>query len=118
MNTNSNSKIKILAIVAIVTFFVVIIFNVYFQPTKIDHTANQNLPEYTVEQLTAYDGSDSSKPIYIGLNGLVYDVTAGSSFYKVGGSYHFLAGKDSSKELNLIGGDIIKRKYPVIGILK
>jgi len=72
---------------------------------------------FTVEELAHYDGSDPTKPIYLALNGLVYDITAGKKYYEPGGSYHWLAGKDSSTDLNLIGGDIIKRKYPVVGTL-
>ena len=76
------------------------------------------LIEYRVDELSQFDGSDPSKPIYIGLNGLVYDVSAGRNYYETNGSYHYLAGKDSSNDLNMIGGDIIKRKYPVVGKLK
>lgn len=76
-----------------------------------------NYPKFTESQLTPFDGTDPNKPIYIGLNGYVYDVSAGKKFYIVGGDYHYLAGKDSSADLNFIGGDIIKRKYPVVGVL-
>ncbi|PJA14771.1 hypothetical protein CO112_04140 [Candidatus Dojkabacteria bacterium CG_4_9_14_3_um_filter_150_Dojkabacteria_WS6_41_13] len=76
-----------------------------------------SLKEFTVAVLAQYDGTDSSKPIYLAMNGLVYDVTTGKQYYEKGGTYHWLAGKDSSTDLNLIGGDIIKRKYPVIGKL-
>ena len=30
----------------------------------------------TDEQLLAYDGSDPNKPIYVALNGTIYDVSA------------------------------------------
>jgi len=75
------------------------------------------LKEYKEIELKRFDGSSNSEPIYIGLNGLIYDVSSGRDYYKVDGPYHYLAGKDSSNELNLIGGGIIKKKYPVIGIL-
>lgn len=75
------------------------------------------LPKFTSEELKKYDGTDPSRPIYLALDGNVYDVTKGSEFYRVGGSYHYLAGKDSSFELHIVGGDIIKRKYPIIGRL-
>ena len=81
-------------------------------------TLPANLPQFTREQLQAFDGTDSNKPIYIALDGLVYDVTAGREYYQVGGSYHDLAGKDSSGLLHIFGGSIIKKKYKVIGILK
>jgi predicted heme/steroid binding protein len=72
---------------------------------------------FTQAELALYNGSDPTKPIYLGMNGLVYDVTAGREYYQPGGTYHWLAGKDSSADLNLVGGEIIKRKYPVVGSL-
>lgn len=75
------------------------------------------LPEFTPDQLRVFDGTDPSKPIYLAMDGLVYDVTPGKEFYQSGGAYHDLAGKDSSGPLNLVGGSIIKRKYKVIGKL-
>lgn len=80
--------------------------------------ADKSLPTFTVDQLKEFDGSDPEKPIYLALDGAVYDVTAGKEYYQTDGSYHYLAGKDSSKELHLVGGNIIKEKYPVIGYLK
>lgn len=79
---------------------------------------DSGLPQFTLEQLKAYDGSDLSKPIYLALDGSVYDVTPGKEFYQTGGAYHSLAGKDSSDLLHLVGGSIIKRKYKVVGIIK
>jgi len=76
----------------------------------------QNQPQtFTAKDLKKYDGTDPSLPIYIAMNGLVYDVTAGKEFYQTGGSYHYLAGRDSSDELNMVGGGIIKAKYPIVG---
>lgn len=76
---------------------------------------DQALPVFSLEQLTKFDGTDPNLPIYIGLNGYVYDVTSGKKFYQTGGTYHYLAGKDSSQMLNEIGGDIIEKKYPIVG---
>lgn len=72
---------------------------------------------FTSQELQKYDGTNPDLPIYLALEGLIYDVSEGKEFYSVGGSYHYLAGKDSTKELRLFGGEIIKRKYPVIGKL-
>lgn len=80
--------------------------------------ADKSLPTFTSDELQAFDGSDPEKPIYLALDGAVYDVTAGKEYYQKNGSYNYLAGKDSSKELHLVGGNIIKEKYPVIGYLK
>jgi len=75
----------------------------------------QSLPKFTPEELKKYNGTDPKLPIYLALDGNVYDVTKGKEFYIIGGPYHYLAGKDSSFELHIVGGDIIKRKYSIIG---
>ncbi len=75
------------------------------------------LPEFTVAQLAEFNGTDPNKPIYIGMDGLVYDVSAGRNFYETDAVYHYLAGRDSSEDLKIAGADIIKRKYPVIGTI-
>ncbi len=67
--------------------------------------------------LLAFNGTDPAKPIYIGYEGKVYDVTAGKDFYATGGDYHWLAGKDATDALHLFGGDIIKNKYPPVGTI-
>jgi len=51
----------------------------------------------TDADLTAFDGSDPTKPIYLAINGTIYDVSAGARHYGPGGSYHFFAGKDASR---------------------
>jgi predicted heme/steroid binding protein len=72
---------------------------------------------FTTKELGKYDGSNPSLPIYLALDGNVYDVTSGKKFYKTGGAYHSLAGRDSSAMLHLVGGDIIKKKYKIVGKL-
>ena len=78
---------------------------------------DMNLKKMTVDELKKYDGTDPSRPIYLAYEGNIYDVTGGKEFYQKGGVYHFLAGKDSTSELNFAGGGIIKRKYPIIARL-
>ena len=51
----------------------------------------------TDDELRAYDGTDPDKPIYLALNGSIYDVSAGRSFYGPGGGYHFFAGRDAAR---------------------
>ncbi|KAL1302817.1 hypothetical protein AAFC00_003154 [Neodothiora populina] len=53
--------------------------------------------QLTDAELAQYDGADPSKPIYIALNGTIYDVTAGARMYGPGGSYHFFAGRDAAR---------------------
>ena len=60
--------------------------------------SGQKAPLYlTPEQLLAYDGSDESKPVYVSINGTIYDVSNGRHIYGPGGSYHFFAGRDASR---------------------
>lgn len=39
---------------------------------------------FSPEQLSAYDGSDAGKPVYISVKGIVYDVSAAREFYGKG----------------------------------
>ncbi len=79
---------------------------------------NSNLTVYTLDQIAQFDGTDPNKPIYLVYEGYVYDVSAGREYYDTNGSYHYLAGTDATSELKIFGGDIIKKKYPIIGIVK
>ncbi len=89
--------------------------SVYKKITIKNQVAHTDLRSFDKDSIKEFDGTDDKKPIYIALNGLVYDVSAGREFYNLQGPYHYLAGKDSSTELNLVGGSIITKKYPVIG---
>lgn len=115
--TKQKAKIsmRMLAII-LIGCLIGILYLYKWQPQKETVLPNQ-LESFTLTELAKYNGSNPTLPIYIGLNGLVYDVSSGKKFYEQGGTYNWLAGKDSSNDLNLIGGDIIKRKYPVVGIL-
>ncbi|GMJ11125.1 membrane-associated progesterone binding protein 2 [Hibiscus trionum] len=55
--------------------------------------------DLTPQQLLQFNGSDPSKPIYVAINGRIYDVTSGKSFYGPGGAYAMFAGKDASRAL-------------------
>lgn len=79
--------------------------------------ASSTLPTMSTAELAKFDGTDPTLPIYIGLDGYVYDVSAGRKFYEPDAVYHYLAGKDSSKSLHIMGGDIIKEKYRIIAVL-
>jgi len=47
--------------------------------------------------LARYDGSDPNKPLYIAIDGDVYDVSANRQTYGPGGSYHIFAGRDAAR---------------------
>ncbi|KAL7911157.1 cytochrome b5 [Trichoderma velutinum] len=51
----------------------------------------------TPEQLTAYDGKDPSKPVYVAINGTIFDVSLGRHIYGPGGSYNYFAGCDAAR---------------------
>ncbi|KAK3939268.1 hypothetical protein QBC46DRAFT_151383 [Diplogelasinospora grovesii] len=51
----------------------------------------------TMSELAQYDGRDQSKPIYLAINGTIYDVSANRRTYGPGGSYHFFAGTDAAR---------------------
>jgi len=53
--------------------------------------------QLTDADLKKYDGSDPKTPIYVAVNGTIYDVTNGRNFYGPGGSYHFFAGADATR---------------------
>lgn len=55
--------------------------------------------DLTADQLKNYDGSDEAKPIYISIRGVVFDVSAGKSFYGPGGAYDVFSGREASRAL-------------------
>ncbi|KAK9352621.1 cytochrome b5-like heme/steroid binding domain-containing protein [Lipomyces doorenjongii] len=54
----------------------------------------QNFSDAT---LALYNGSNPALPIYVGLNGSVYDVTENSRTYGPGGPYNHFAGRDAAR---------------------
>ncbi len=80
-------------------------------------TAETQLPTMTLSQLKEFDGTDPNKPIYLAMDGKIYDVSAGREYYEPIGSYHMLAGTDASAMLHIAGGSIIQKKYKVIATL-
>lgn len=41
----------------------------------------RQMKTFTEEQLALYDGSDPTKPVYLGLDGIVYDVSHNKRTY-------------------------------------
>ncbi|WWD22720.1 hypothetical protein CI109_107213 [Kwoniella shandongensis] len=56
----------------------------------------QELKVFTPVQLAMYDGRDD-QPVYLAIDGVVYDVTANRRIYGKGGSYNMMAGRDASR---------------------
>lgn len=119
---NLIQKNKKFIIVVITTGVVLFSILTNSQKSKQTSVLSENIAggnkKYTTQELKKYDGTNPSLPIYLVLDGNVYDVTPVKEFYKTGGPYHFLAGKDSSVELHQAGGSIIKKKYKIVGTLE
>ncbi|KAL2006826.1 hypothetical protein VTN00DRAFT_9494 [Thermoascus crustaceus] len=51
----------------------------------------------TPDQLSLYNGTDPSLPIYLAVNGSIFDVSANPMMYGPGGSYNFFTGRDATR---------------------
>jgi predicted heme/steroid binding protein len=82
-----------------------------------DHADDASLPQFTANDLSQYDGIHNEK-IYLGYHCIVYDVSEGKDqYYGEGKGYHYLVGRDATKQLEIFGGDIIESKYPKVGYI-
>ncbi|XP_067680062.1 uncharacterized protein [Haliotis asinina] len=52
---------------------------------------------FSARKIAQYDGSNPSRPLYMGVKGVVFDVSKGKDFYGKGAAYNALIGKDCSK---------------------
>jgi len=68
--------------------------------------------DFTLKEMSNFNGMDNNR-ILIGINGNVYDVTKGKSFYGHGRPYGALAGRDASRCFATLSSDanIIKNEY-------
>ncbi|GAA5928459.1 cytochrome b5-like heme/steroid binding domain-containing protein [Sporobolomyces koalae] len=48
-------------------------------------------------ELSRYDGTDPTTPVYLAIDGQVYDVSQGKESYGPGGAYHIFAGRDAAR---------------------
>lgn len=55
------------------------------------------LRNFTLEELSEFNGADANKPVLVSLLSDVYDVSADFFEYKPGGLFHVLAGRDASR---------------------
>jgi len=51
----------------------------------------------TPAQLALFNGSDATKPIFLAINGTIFDVSEGRHTYGPGGSYAVFAGRDATR---------------------
>jgi predicted heme/steroid binding protein/uncharacterized membrane protein len=79
---------------------------------------NIKMKEFTSEELSSFDGKDS-KPVYVTLQGKVYDVSQSSLWSKGLHMNRHRAGKDLAGEISAAphGTEVLER-YPQVGVLK
>ncbi|EHA26870.1 hypothetical protein CBS63078_4734 [Aspergillus niger] len=51
----------------------------------------------TPTELSLYNGTDPTLPIYLSINGTIYDVSANPLVYGAGGHYNFFTGRDATR---------------------
>lgn len=93
-----------------ITTILVILVIAYFVKSIISDVTSNPLPahsneppvqtKFVPETLKKYNGKDDPN-VYLGIRGVVYDVTNGKSFYGPGGPYENFAGRDASRGLAL-----------------
>jgi predicted heme/steroid binding protein len=54
---------------------------------------------FTLAELKQFDGSDLDDPIYVGIKGVVYDMTTARNFYGKDKAYNIFTGRDASRNL-------------------
>ncbi|TMJ47435.1 MAG: cytochrome B5 [Alphaproteobacteria bacterium] len=93
-------------------------------PVKAEHVAGDPPPArisvqrvFTSEELAAYDGSVSGRPVLIGYKGYVYDVT-GRFMWMAGRHFWLRAGHDlTGRMTDSPHGEEILERVPRVGIL-
>ncbi|CAK9438216.1 uncharacterized protein LODBEIA_P24770 [Lodderomyces beijingensis] len=70
---------------------------IYLENEKVDLSA---LPTLTRSQLATYNGNDKPQ-LYVGIKGVVFDVTANANSYGAGKAYNKFVGKDAGRLLGL-----------------
>ncbi|WPK26806.1 hypothetical protein PUMCH_004167 [Australozyma saopauloensis] len=69
----------------------------WVNPRYLKHICSFKSYHFTLEELSLFDGSDPNLPIYLAINGSVFDVTASPQIYGPKGSYSFFSGKDAAR---------------------
>lgn len=68
----------------------------FFQPAALARYVQGPLT-LTPAELANFDGTDPKKPIFLAINGTIFDVSAGRNTYGPGGSYAVFAGRDATR---------------------
>lgn len=74
--------------------------------------------DFNLKQLKEYDGTGEDGRVLVAVNGNVYDVTKGKSFYGPGGPYSSFAGRDASRGLATFSVSEVSDEYDDLSDLK
>jgi len=72
------------------------------RPPPMSSPSSRGVQRYlrlTAEELKQYDGRDETKPIFVAIKGVIYDVTPSRQFYGPGGPYENFAGREAARGL-------------------
>ncbi|AOA62122.1 hypothetical protein PP7435_CHR2-0783 [Komagataella phaffii CBS 7435] len=70
----------------------------YVDPRYYKHLITPNIV-LTDAQLAVFNGNKQHLPVYVAVNGTIFDVTKNRHLYSKGSSYHRFAGRDGSRAL-------------------
>ncbi|XP_064602491.1 neudesin-like [Liolophura sinensis] len=88
-------------------------------PLKIEIKPNKDgepVKMFTAEEISRYDGSNEDEPIYIGIKGVVFDVSSEKRFYGKGAPYNVLVGRDSTRASALMSLDLENLTHDITGL--
>lgn len=69
-------------------------------PRYVKHRLFDPSPEHfrlNEHELSQFDGEDPTKPIYVAVDGMVFDVSSRPDTYGPIGAYHFFSGRDAAR---------------------
>lgn len=69
----------------------------WINPSYLSFKVRNNFVKLTLDELAKYDGQDKALPLYLAINGSVYDVSVSRTIYGPGGPYSKFAGKDAAR---------------------
>ena len=81
-------------------------------PIALNNGQRRPLIHLTKEELSKFNGSDPDLPIYVAIQGFIYDVSDNRECYLKGMGYHGLAGKDGTVSFALGTPNVYKEKFP------
>ncbi|KAF2076022.1 hypothetical protein CYY_002682 [Polysphondylium violaceum] len=87
---------------AILIFIIIYLLRVILTPKEIvvppvrPKKPTYEKRDYSLSEIKKYDGNTTGEPIFIAIKNKIYDVSAKSSTYGAGGSYHLFSGNDAT----------------------